>query len=87
MSDVRIPNRQRRQAVGLLTINSDNCAGLVYLALKSKLAAKQLSSPLFKAVKSGKKSTFSEVENFAASVSLDYVPNPNVDYYITCFNV
>ena len=31
-----------------------------------------------------KKSTFSEVKNFAASVSFAYVPNPNVDYYITC---
>ena len=31
LSEVRIPNRQRRQAVGHLTIT--NCAGLVSLAL------------------------------------------------------
>ena len=43
MSDVRIPNRLRRLDVGLLTIDSDNCAGLVYLALYllSKVATKR----------------------------------------------
>ena len=29
--------------------------------------------------------TFSDDENFAASVSLEYKLIPDVDYYITCF--
>ena len=37
LSDVRNPNRQRRQVVGPLTIYFDNIAGLVYLGLKSSV--------------------------------------------------
>ena len=42
LSDVRIPNRQRRQAVGPLTIYFDNFAGLVYLGLKIPFRVKFL---------------------------------------------
>ena len=53
---------------------------------KFKQSGQQLSSPLQSSENKPKMSTFSDDENFAASVSLDYVPNPDADNYTISFD-